>query len=306
MEETAPGAEPEAAAEGLVPAGFWVRAGAFMLDWFVITCVQLPTLFLVKRLAPADLEKNASMLANLVVFIVYMAGAPVMLGKTLGKRVAGLDVLTVDGGPIEPKRSLGRSAALLFSLGLSGLGCIMAAFSDRKRGLHDFMAGTVVVYALPVRRWRQALMVVIALAVPAAFAAMVVAFMAMNPRMKELVQKSGEGATKGNLGALRSMASIYYGDHEGVYPPDLSFYKPRDGGAFPRTRIAAHPGSDRVELYGDSACDASDRSRPQIRGGALKDSGGWGYVADSKSPCWGTVFVDCTHQDSKGKEWFAW
>src|ERR1700690_3503360 len=40
------------------------------------------------------------------------------------------------------------------------------------------------------------------------------------PQFAQLVAKSQEGATKGNLGTLRSALSIYYGDTEGVYPGD--------------------------------------------------------------------------------------
>src|SRR6266851_1041081 len=38
------------------------------------------------------------------------------------------------------------------------------------------------------------------------------------PQFANLVSKSQEGATKGNLGTIRSALSIYYGDSEGWYP----------------------------------------------------------------------------------------
>src|SRR5687768_3813539 len=40
------------------------------------------------------------------------------------------------------------------------------------------------------------------------------------PKFADLIRKSNEGATKGNLGAIRSAMSIYYGDMEGIYPND--------------------------------------------------------------------------------------
>src|SRR5882672_9170672 len=40
------------------------------------------------------------------------------------------------------------------------------------------------------------------------------------PKFSQLVTKSNEANTKGNLGALRSALSIYYGDMEGWYPAD--------------------------------------------------------------------------------------
>ncbi|MDI6785316.1 MAG: prepilin-type N-terminal cleavage/methylation domain-containing protein [bacterium] len=38
------------------------------------------------------------------------------------------------------------------------------------------------------------------------------------PKYTDLVNKSRESATKGNLGAMRSAIMIYYGDNEGRYP----------------------------------------------------------------------------------------
>src|SRR5213078_2584689 len=42
------------------------------------------------------------------------------------------------------------------------------------------------------------------------------------PKFAELIRKSSEGASKGNLGALRSAMSIYYGDMEGTYPANMT------------------------------------------------------------------------------------
>ena len=42
------------------------------------------------------------------------------------------------------------------------------------------------------------------------------------PKFAELIRKSSEGASKGNLGALRSAMSIYYGDMEGTYPANVT------------------------------------------------------------------------------------
>jgi prepilin-type N-terminal cleavage/methylation domain-containing protein len=41
------------------------------------------------------------------------------------------------------------------------------------------------------------------------------------PKFAQMMEKSREGATKGNIGALKSAISIYQGDWQGVSPNDL-------------------------------------------------------------------------------------
>lgn len=42
------------------------------------------------------------------------------------------------------------------------------------------------------------------------------------PRFADMLEKSREGSTKGNLGSFKSAASIYYGDHEGIWPVNVT------------------------------------------------------------------------------------
>ncbi len=42
------------------------------------------------------------------------------------------------------------------------------------------------------------------------------------PRFAQMLEKSREGSTKGNLGAMKSAVAIYYGDWQGIWPLSLS------------------------------------------------------------------------------------
>ncbi len=42
------------------------------------------------------------------------------------------------------------------------------------------------------------------------------------PRLGQMLEKSREGDTKGNLNSIHSAASIYYGDQRGIWPSTLS------------------------------------------------------------------------------------
>src|SRR5258708_18979944 len=44
------------------------------------------------------------------------------------------------------------------------------------------------------------------------------------PRCASMLEKSREGSTKGNLGSIKSAASIYYGDEKGAWPTTLQSF----------------------------------------------------------------------------------
>jgi prepilin-type N-terminal cleavage/methylation domain-containing protein len=113
------------------------------------------------------------------------------------------------------------------------------------------------------------------------------------PKFASLIRKSSEGATKGNLGAIRSSLSIYYGDMEGQYPgaPDgLTI-----GGKY----LQAVPPARTPDYHSDSSVSAIS----DILLG-VTEAGGWVY--DGILPAdgnFGQIFVNCTHTDTKGSSW---
>jgi type II secretory pathway pseudopilin PulG len=60
------------------------------------------------------------------------------------------------------------------------------------------------------------------------------------PQFADMVGKSEEGATKGNLGVMRSALSIYYSDTEGTYPTDINALTPVYLNNIPNTVIPPH------------------------------------------------------------------
>jgi S1-C subfamily serine protease len=115
-----------------------------------------------------------------------------------------------------------------------------------------------------------------------------------------------EGSTKGNLGAIRSALSIYYGDTEGQYPENLEALL--EGGKYltgiPEVNLGAdseHAPTNAVRIITEVA-NSEDLER-QIKEG---ETGGWLYVADPDSPAHGSLFVDCSHADSKGQPWYKY
>jgi uncharacterized RDD family membrane protein YckC len=97
----------------------------------------------------ADLAVAAPVLAFVAVAsFAYQTLAHWLAGATLGKRLVGLRVVGPDGGRPGPGRSALRAAAAVAGTAFLGLGPLLALFTRSGRGLHDLVAGTVVVDAL--------------------------------------------------------------------------------------------------------------------------------------------------------------
>ena len=66
-------------------------------------------------------------------------------GATVGKMAVGLRVVTDQGQRLSFLHATGRYFAKFISAIIFGIGFLMVGWTDRKRGLHDMIAGTLVV-----------------------------------------------------------------------------------------------------------------------------------------------------------------
>jgi prepilin-type N-terminal cleavage/methylation domain-containing protein len=109
------------------------------------------------------------------------------------------------------------------------------------------------------------------------------------PKFASLIRKSSEGASKGNLGAIRSALSIYYGDLEGQYPATVESLTV--GGKY----LSSIPAAKAPNYHSDSA--------GVTYGVSADDAGGWNYNNTNAEANQGTILVNCTHTDTKGTVW---
>lgn len=106
---------------------FLRRLGGLAIDWAL--CVLIAQ-GLLASVGPPEVMALAVLLAENVV-LVGTAGA------TLGHRLVGLRVETVDGGPPGPVRALARGVLLVLAVP-------PLIWDADQRGLHDKAAGTLV------------------------------------------------------------------------------------------------------------------------------------------------------------------
>ena len=113
------------------------------------------------------------------------------------------------------------------------------------------------------------------------------------PRFAQMLEKSREGSTKGNLGSLKSAASIYYGDQQGIWPTTLNSFSVY---GFSKYLDNISP----VKVTGAFVANAVSPSGAQVAMTAqsqVPSGSSVGWLYDSGM---GNVFVNSTVKDSKG------
>jgi uncharacterized RDD family membrane protein YckC len=112
-------------------AGFWIRMAALLLDLLLVGILM----GMVHH--SHDLE--------LVVLATYGALMWKLRGTTVGGLVCHLQVVRVDGRPIDWETAIVRALGCFLSFVVAGLGFFWIAFDSGKQAWHDKIAGTAVV-----------------------------------------------------------------------------------------------------------------------------------------------------------------
>jgi uncharacterized RDD family membrane protein YckC len=153
-----------AARPGVGYAGFWLRFVAFIIDaivlgfiGFLITlpfAASLPIGIFLRGRPPMSPEEWAPFVGalgrlTLIRFVVnwlyYALLESSAWQATLGKKALGLEVTDLEGRRISFARATGRFFAKILSAMILLIGFIMIGFTQKKQGLHDILAGTLVI-----------------------------------------------------------------------------------------------------------------------------------------------------------------
>jgi len=137
--------------------GFWKRLVAYIIDWVILLAVTVMISIGMGIFAAGsgiDIEDEQALLiyqaqANLLSFLVAWLYYALMESSarqaTFGKSILGMKVTNLQGERI----GFGRASVRFFSKILSALlffiGFIMIAFTEKKQGLHDLIASTLIV-----------------------------------------------------------------------------------------------------------------------------------------------------------------
>jgi len=145
-------------------AGFWRRLIAYAIDYLIINIVFIFLLGIISvaffagvsssrslALVPELFRRDIASLSFLSIisfytalYILYFSYFHGIGGRTPGKMLLNIKVVSIDGTPVTFGIAFLRSVGYLFS-SIFCLGFIWAAFDRRKQGWHDKIAGTTVI-----------------------------------------------------------------------------------------------------------------------------------------------------------------
>ena len=156
-------------------AGFFIRTLAMTVDSFILGVVGLAVLLILNaagvtniqeisqyseafvsspsietlsklfQLPGMDILLSISNIIQAIYFIILHA----LFGATIGKRLFHIHVETRAGDRISWLTAIIRYIASIMSMMLYGLGYLTVLVDPKRRGLHDFIASTCVVYNTP-------------------------------------------------------------------------------------------------------------------------------------------------------------
>ena len=137
--------------------GFWIRVVAAIIDAIILRVVVAPVGMIFGGMGMAGRmsgfpHAGLRFLGGGVTFILLLFGSWLYEAfmesssyqATLGKMIFGMKVTDLNGNRISFERATGRHFAKWLSAMILFVGYILVGFTDRKQGLHDLLAGTLV------------------------------------------------------------------------------------------------------------------------------------------------------------------
>jgi uncharacterized RDD family membrane protein YckC len=152
-------------------AGFWLRFVAYIIDYIIIWVAQsfifVPILGILglsfasgMEAGGADVDSAAAvgmlagifaamaataLLSAIIALLYWTLMESSKFQGTVGKIALGIKVTDMEGNKLDFVKALVRNLCKIISGLILFLGYIMAGFTDKKQGLHDMIANTLVV-----------------------------------------------------------------------------------------------------------------------------------------------------------------
>ena len=143
-------------------AGFATRTVAFVIDAAIVNAIAFAagaSISLALSIFGVSLDELPSAVSiavgagGWILFnVAYFAGSWVLTGQTTGMRLMTIRVTRTDGTRLSFRRALRRVVGMVLAALPFFAGYLLILVDDRRRGLHDRLAGTVVPFLTEAER----------------------------------------------------------------------------------------------------------------------------------------------------------
>lgn len=156
-----PSPSPMADVGGVRYAGFWIRVGAYLIDYIIVNVIVVVIsgavgllIGLVVGLSHQDDQSTIGSLAGgigavialAVIIFYYVRFNSGPWQATPGKRLVGIHIITESGQPVSGWLAFGRYFAYMLSGLPLCLGFMWVGWNEEKKGFHDMVCKTRVIY----------------------------------------------------------------------------------------------------------------------------------------------------------------
>ena len=141
--------------EGIVTRGIAFAVDAALINLAALI-VSVSVGLALSILDPSNAAEGAALAVGAVAYVIWTIAYFVTFwsttGQTPGDRLLQIRVRRADGGVLRPRKSLLRLGAMVLCTIPLFAGFLPILVDSRRRGLHDMLAGSVVVAAPVLRR----------------------------------------------------------------------------------------------------------------------------------------------------------
>jgi len=129
--------------------GFWIRVFAYVIDSILLS-IATGVLALIAGVNifmgnTGNFGLTTNLISIAIGWLYFALMESSQRGATVGKMAVGVRVVTGAGEQLSFLNATGRYFAKIISALILLIGFIMVAFTERKRGLHDMIADTLVI-----------------------------------------------------------------------------------------------------------------------------------------------------------------
>jgi len=137
-------------------AGFVTRLAARIIDLIVVAIITtlvgvmanvIITFLSIENERYLTIMGVIVIVVNFIIFLTYYIGSWMLAGQTVGKSLMGLRIVTENGERIRLRNAVVRLFGYFISSLFFFLGYLWVLVDDKRRGWHDIMAHTIVVYS---------------------------------------------------------------------------------------------------------------------------------------------------------------